>query len=92
MQRMSCGFSDFAGALPCIGDVAVTDFVHPPEPTLDQVQALITQRGPSGLIASDPIWLSAFRVNERKVGDYEQAVYSWQVMLPIFTAPQGGRE
>ena len=58
------------GRFRVIGDVAVTDLVHPPEPTLDQVQALITQRGPSGLIASDPIWLSAFRVNERKVGDY----------------------
>jgi len=42
----------------------------PPEPTLGQIQAIMDQRGPGGMIAADPIWLSAFRINERKVADY----------------------
>ena len=40
------------------------------EPTLDQVQALIDERGPQGLRARDPAWLSRFGINERKVKDY----------------------
>src|SRR5262249_10308157 len=31
---------------------------------------LIDQRGPSGVTVSDPVWLSAFRINERKVKAY----------------------
>jgi 2-polyprenyl-6-methoxyphenol hydroxylase-like FAD-dependent oxidoreductase len=40
------------------------------EPTLVQVQALIDSRGPQGLRAHDPVWLSHFRINERKIKDY----------------------
>jgi 2-polyprenyl-6-methoxyphenol hydroxylase-like FAD-dependent oxidoreductase len=43
---------------------------HPPDPTLEEVQALLDQRGPSGVKASQPIWLSGFTINERKVADY----------------------
>ena len=48
---------------PSSGGSAVT-------PTLDRVQAIIDHRGPGGMIAADPIWLSGFRINERKVNDY----------------------
>jgi len=41
-----------------------------PEPTLEQVQAIIDRRGPGGLTAFDPIWLAGFRINGRKVADY----------------------
>ncbi|HVG27181.1 MAG TPA: FAD-dependent monooxygenase [Acidobacteriaceae bacterium] len=41
-----------------------------PDPTLADVQALADRRGPGGLLASDPVWLSNFRINERKVPDY----------------------
>ena len=41
-----------------------------PEPTLAQVQSLIDSRGPKGLRAHDPVWLSHFRINERKIKDY----------------------
>ncbi len=34
-------------------------------------RAVLDQRGPGGLVAHDPIWLSSFRINERKVADYE---------------------
>ena len=40
------------------------------EPTLDAVQLLLDRRGPGGIVASDPIWLSSFRINERKVKHY----------------------
>jgi len=43
---------------------------HPPDPRLDEVQALLDQRGPPGVTASDPVWLSGFTINERKVADY----------------------
>jgi 2-polyprenyl-6-methoxyphenol hydroxylase-like FAD-dependent oxidoreductase len=38
-----------------------------PDPTLPEVQAIIDERGPGGLLASDPVWMARFRVNERKV-------------------------
>lgn len=42
----------------------------PPEPSLEQVQAIIDRRGPGGMKAFDPIWLAGFRINGRKVADY----------------------
>ncbi|MFN4258486.1 MAG: FAD-dependent monooxygenase [Gemmataceae bacterium] len=42
----------------------------PPDPTLEQVAATIEERGVSGLRLYDPIWLSGFRIHERKVADY----------------------
>jgi 2-polyprenyl-6-methoxyphenol hydroxylase-like FAD-dependent oxidoreductase len=44
----------------------------PASPTLGQIQALLDARGPGGLSAHDPLWLSWFRINERKVKDYRQ--------------------
>ena len=41
-------------------------------PTLAEIQDLLTARGPAGLRGRDPIWLSRFRINERKVADYRQ--------------------
>jgi hypothetical protein len=40
------------------------------DPSLDEVQALVDRRGPGGVTLSDPVWLSAFGVNERKVRHY----------------------
>ncbi len=40
------------------------------EPTLDDVQAMLDGRGPGGLHARDPVWLTHFGINERKVRDY----------------------
>jgi len=42
----------------------------PPDPTMEQVQQLLDDRGPGGVRATDPIWLAGFRINERKVKDY----------------------
>ncbi len=41
-----------------------------PEPTLDEIQALLDARGPKGLRAHDPFWLARFHINERKVEAY----------------------
>jgi 2-polyprenyl-6-methoxyphenol hydroxylase-like FAD-dependent oxidoreductase len=53
-----------------IADVGQSNGEAPASPTLGQVQAIMDRRGPGGMVASDPIWLSAFRINERKVRDY----------------------
>ena len=43
---------------------------RPPEPTLADVQAILDKRFPGGARATDAVWLSSFRINERKVADY----------------------
>ncbi len=58
------------GRYRIIADLRHPEGTHLADPTLDQVQAIIDRRGPGGLVASDPIWLSAFRINERMVGAY----------------------
>lgn len=47
-----------------IGDTARHD------PSLAEVQALVDRRGSGGVTLSDPVWLSGFGINERKVEDY----------------------
>jgi 2-polyprenyl-6-methoxyphenol hydroxylase-like FAD-dependent oxidoreductase len=58
------------GRYRVLADLPATSADQPPTPTLEQVQAIITRRGPPGLIAHDPIWLAGFRINGRKVADY----------------------
>lgn len=41
-----------------------------PDPTLADVQAVLDKRFPGGARATDPVWLSSFRINERKVAKY----------------------
>jgi 2-polyprenyl-6-methoxyphenol hydroxylase-like FAD-dependent oxidoreductase len=53
-----------------IADLGLSNGSAPANPTLDQVQAIIDSRGPGGMTTANPIWLSAFRINERKVSDY----------------------
>ncbi len=45
---------------------------RPPDPTLADVQAAVDERGPPGVLLSEPHWLSGFRINERKVADYRR--------------------
>jgi len=59
------------GRYRVIADIGETsDSVARPDPTLAEVQALLDQRGPPGMVASDPVWLAGFRINERKVAAY----------------------
>jgi len=39
-------------------------------PTPAQFQAILDRRGPGGMRLGEPIWVSAFRINERQVADY----------------------
>ncbi|NVN38375.1 FAD-dependent monooxygenase [Komagataeibacter swingsii] len=41
-------------------------------PDLGEMQRVVDRRGPGGIILSDPVWLSDFGVNERKVRDYRK--------------------
>ncbi len=43
-----------------------------PDPSLDDINALMARRGSPGIVMSDPVWLAAFRINERKVRDYSR--------------------
>ncbi len=75
-------FLHAAGALACfpllpdrvriVGDLGPARGEHPRDPTLQDVQALLDQRGPKGLRAYDPVWLSGFRINERQVSSYRR--------------------
>jgi FAD binding domain len=58
------------GRYRVIADIGASSGTHPTDPTLEQVQAVIDRRGPGGWLASEPVWLSAFRINERKVKNY----------------------
>jgi 2-polyprenyl-6-methoxyphenol hydroxylase-like FAD-dependent oxidoreductase len=40
------------------------------DPTLAEVQALLDRRGGGGIVASAPVWLAGFVINERKVAEY----------------------
>ncbi|HEX9329507.1 MAG TPA: FAD-dependent monooxygenase [Reyranella sp.] len=56
-----------------IGDLGpATNNGHRADPTLEEIQALVAHRGNAGIKVSDPIWLSAFRINERKVKEYSR--------------------
>ena len=78
------------GRYRVIADVKAGE--RPSEPTLDEVQALLDQRGPGGVTASAPVWLSPFTINERKVADYRAGRVFLAGDAAISTAPPAGRE
>jgi 2-polyprenyl-6-methoxyphenol hydroxylase-like FAD-dependent oxidoreductase len=53
-----------------IADAGAAQGERPPDPSLADVQRVLDQRGPGGIVAHDPLWLAGFRINERKVADY----------------------
>jgi 2-polyprenyl-6-methoxyphenol hydroxylase-like FAD-dependent oxidoreductase len=52
-----------------IADVGIKE-AAPASPTLEDVQAILNARGPGGITASDPVWLTGFTIDERKVSNY----------------------
>jgi 2-polyprenyl-6-methoxyphenol hydroxylase-like FAD-dependent oxidoreductase len=42
------------------------------DPTLDELNRVMAHRGSPKLVMTDPVWLAAFRINERKVKDYRK--------------------
>ncbi|MDD2705877.1 MAG: FAD-dependent monooxygenase [Acidocella sp.] len=53
-----------------IADLRHAQGVAPLEADLDLVQYILHKRGPGGVIASAPSWLSTFRIHERNVTNY----------------------
>jgi len=49
-----------------------TDGARQADPTLAEINELLAHRGSPGFVMTDPIWLAAFRINERKVRDYRK--------------------
>lgn len=45
---------------------------RPPDPSLSDVQNIVNERGPAGVQLSEPHWLAGFRINERKVAEYQR--------------------
>jgi 2-polyprenyl-6-methoxyphenol hydroxylase-like FAD-dependent oxidoreductase len=58
------------GRYRVIANLPMTAGQRSPDPTLEQVQAIIDERGPAGMVAFDPVWLAGFRINGRKVSNY----------------------
>jgi 2-polyprenyl-6-methoxyphenol hydroxylase-like FAD-dependent oxidoreductase len=58
------------GRFRVIANVEAPAGAKPADPTLAELQAVMDRRGPGNVVMSDPIWLAAFKINERKVADY----------------------
>ena len=58
------------GRYRLMGDMPPSGEAHPPVPSLEQIQALADRRGPQGVTVFDPVWLTGFRINGRKVSSY----------------------
>ncbi|GJE16514.1 FAD-dependent monooxygenase [Methylobacterium marchantiae] len=61
------------GRARLIADIGKSDPAQPrSDPTLAEVQALADHRAGGGFRVTDPVWLTHFRINERKVSRYSQ--------------------
>ncbi|CAO4195115.1 FAD-dependent oxidoreductase [Methylorubrum extorquens] len=58
------------GRVRVVATVGRADGRPRPDPTLEEVQALVAARAEPGLRVFDPVWLSRFRIHERKVSEY----------------------
>jgi 2-polyprenyl-6-methoxyphenol hydroxylase-like FAD-dependent oxidoreductase len=63
----------------------------PADPSLADVQRVVDERGPGGLKISQPIWLSGFRINERKVTDYRVGRVTLSGDAAHIHSPAGGQ-
>ncbi|KQQ29405.1 FAD-binding monooxygenase [Methylobacterium sp. Leaf123] len=58
------------GRARVVATVGRADGRPKPDPTLAEVQELVTARAGPDLRVFDPVWLSRFRIHERKVSEY----------------------
>jgi 2-polyprenyl-6-methoxyphenol hydroxylase-like FAD-dependent oxidoreductase len=61
------------------------------DPTLEEMQALVEQRGPGNIHLHDPYWLASFRINERKVKDYRRGQIFLAGDAAHIHSPAGGQ-
>ncbi|MDI1284045.1 MAG: FAD-dependent monooxygenase [Reyranella sp.] len=45
---------------------------HRADPSLEEIQSVLTERGSGKIVIKDAYWLAAFRINERKVSQYNR--------------------
>lgn len=74
-----------------IADMGLTRQADAAPLTLEEVQALIDQRGPSGLHAHSPIWLAHFSINERKIKEYRHGHVFLSGDASHIHSPAGGQ-
>ncbi|HKF73498.1 MAG TPA: FAD-dependent monooxygenase [Stellaceae bacterium] len=79
------------GRYRVVADLPTSGGEHPATPTLEQVQAVIDRRGPRGLVAFDPVWLSGFRIDSRKVSSYRWGRVSLAGDAAHVHSPAGGQ-
>jgi 2-polyprenyl-6-methoxyphenol hydroxylase-like FAD-dependent oxidoreductase len=53
-----------------VGESASGGIAEHGAPTLAEAQRILDVRGSKRLVASDPVWMSSFTINERKVANY----------------------
>jgi 2-polyprenyl-6-methoxyphenol hydroxylase-like FAD-dependent oxidoreductase len=79
------------GAYRIIADLGKGPGLWPQNPTLDEIQALLDERGPGGLTVSDPLWLSAFRASDKKVRNYQMGRVFLSGDAAYAYSPMGGQ-
>lgn len=85
-------FPMIGGRFRMIADIGPHPEVAQPEtPTLAQAQALLDERGPGGLVLKDPVWLSGFRINERKLAHYRHGRVLFAGDAAHVHSPAGGQ-
>ena len=62
-----------------------------PDPTLDEIAAILDERGPGGWTPHDPVWLSSFRIHECKVADYRHGRVFFAGDAAHVHSPAGGQ-
>ena len=83
----------FADRCRIVADMGrVTGSGHPPDPSLADVQAIVDERGPTGVRLFDPYWLAGFRINGAKLPSIAEGVFSWPAMRPTSTARPAVKE
>jgi 2-polyprenyl-6-methoxyphenol hydroxylase-like FAD-dependent oxidoreductase len=61
------------GRARLVAQLGKADLAHPrADPSLEEVQAVVDERTGGGFRVLDPVWLTAFRINERKVAAYRR--------------------
>ena len=85
-------FPMIGGRFRMIADVGPhPERAQPETPSLEQVQALLDERGPGGLLVRDPVWLSGFRINERKLAHYRHGRVLFAGDAAHVHSPAGGQ-
>lgn len=69
----------------------IGDGAAPSAPTMEEVQKILDERGPGGVLASDPVWLTSFTINERMVEEYRAGRVFLMGDAAHIHSPAGGR-